>query len=126
MVEHNIALMVGCMPAFAGFLKTHAAELPAFLQSLCSKLCRRSHSGIRNTAESLPKANNSWDNGIQRGGRKPHPYHYELNDTVPITQTDIYGTDPPCSQSKLTSFRGDYGMTKTAELYQTSQPHSVV
>lgn len=96
-LEDNIALIVGCMPACAAFLKLYASGF-TFFRSLRTKIFRKTsgHGSGGATKESLqnPLAACFHSKKGQRGGRRGYTDYYEVHDVVLMRQTDIAVTNP--------------------------------
>ncbi|KAI1145021.1 hypothetical protein F4825DRAFT_277859 [Nemania diffusa] len=88
MTEHNVAIIVGSMPAFAGFIKLHIA---GSFQSLMSRL-RGPDSSANKSVTSWSKLSGSSKN-IKNAERRAAPraqaYYYELDDSLLSTQTTV-------------------------------------
>ncbi|KAI1127996.1 hypothetical protein F5Y10DRAFT_292354 [Nemania abortiva] len=107
MTEHNIALIVGSMPAFAGFFKLHIA---GSINSMMSRLL-----GTETTAS---KSRTSWPSKISGSGKsdkvaapkpRPNAYYYELDDVTLSTQTTVANMPP----NTATVREGEHGILKT-------------
>lgn len=97
MLENSIALVVGCMPAFAAFIRIHNPS-STFFKSLRSKVFRDRNNGKNGTPKATTiAAQLSPAQGFKSDDqviRPVHMYHYELNDNAPITHVDIAASEP--------------------------------
>ncbi|KAI1874498.1 hypothetical protein JX265_004706 [Neoarthrinium moseri] len=96
-IEHNVAVMVGSMPAFAGMIKAHVSGSFA---SLRSRMYGRS-SGVGHSGKgSLPassKSPSSFGSGTPYGAPKSHAYYYELSESI-THPSPIYVGSTSCNE----------------------------
>ena len=120
-VENNVAIIVGSMPAFAKFLRLYVAEF-SVIRSLRTKLSRAFSSGNSPNSSRLPSAGPIGTIGSPNEPKKaPRPY-YEMSDLQPTrTQITVDG-DAPHGSSSATINQGGGGITKTIDVVQHSQP----
>ncbi|KAM4066412.1 hypothetical protein HRG_000516 [Hirsutella rhossiliensis] len=119
LIENNVAIVVGAMPAFASFLRIHVSDLVLF-RSLRSKLRPNGNSGFSpsNSKASSPKKE------LATIGSPPRQrLYYELSETALVkSQTTVcsrgHGDGFPESQV------GKFGILRSTEVTQKSRPQS--
>ncbi|KAI5857354.1 hypothetical protein GGS23DRAFT_345533 [Durotheca rogersii] len=120
MVEHNTALVVGCMPSFSVFLKNHVGK-STFIGTIRSRVfgTRNGVTGV--SKPSLPSENS----GAKNSKRRARSDYYELDESMLNTQANIttqanYEFAPQSPGDK------DRVIFKTTGFTQESHPHSMV
>ncbi|KAI1330303.1 hypothetical protein F5Y16DRAFT_34350 [Xylariaceae sp. FL0255] len=105
MTEHNVALIVGSMPAFAGFITLHIA---GSFKSLRSKLL-----GQDSSSGDPSKSWTPLEGAESNEHRKPraNAYYYNIDDTTWNTQTTIVNAP----QSRPALQEGSPGILKTTD-----------
>ncbi|RYP58942.1 hypothetical protein DL769_008747 [Monosporascus sp. CRB-8-3] len=89
-VENNVAIIVGCMPIIANFMRLHMAEL-SIIRSMRTKLRGSSNNHSYESSKVMPSLPNGTFGSPNMPRRPPHQY-YELTDSV-LMQTQITVTD---------------------------------
>lgn len=91
MVEHNVALIVGCMPGFAGLLKS-STSTSSIYRNLRSKLSGSYASSSRSRPSLPPTGQQHWadvkhsDDNSRRG----RAYFYEMNESsAPYPEMEV-------------------------------------
>lgn len=135
MVEHNVALIVGCMPGFAGFIKTRVGSSQVY-KSFRSRLSGTTYfsngsNRSRATKPSLPGPP-EWSvrpHGKQTDGRGAGagPY-YEMHDSTAYPETQIVGqyesNDGAGSRRQLVGDE-ERGILKTTDVaVDHEEPHA--
>ncbi|KJZ75446.1 hypothetical protein HIM_05142 [Hirsutella minnesotensis 3608] len=117
MVEHDVAIIVGCMPAVAGLVKTQSAK-SAFLSSLRSKL-QGSHKTIsKQSGDETPKQ------GLilpQYSGRAARADYYELHNSMSDMRTDRSAAEKDFVVQTTSPLEGS--ILRTTDISQESRPY---
>ncbi|KAH6653324.1 hypothetical protein BKA67DRAFT_569192 [Truncatella angustata] len=87
MVEHNVALIVGSMPGFAGLIKSKSSTSSLY-RTFRSKLPGGSSYGSNVSKPSLP-GQYSGSHGKQGDNRRGRAYYYEMDDSVLQPETEV-------------------------------------
>lgn len=124
MLEDNIAIIVGCMPAFAAFMKAYVGG-STFIKSLRTRIFGgKSKSGSLVLNENLQgPIPVPFVQDKEREAHRNH-YYYELNDTIPMTQTEVVAQNP--RQQNFNPQEDERGIMKTVNLSQIYHPHTLV
>ncbi|ROV87982.1 hypothetical protein VPNG_10338 [Cytospora leucostoma] len=124
MVEHNVALMVGSMPAFAAFVQTHAA---GSFHTLRYNLLKGRRSSGDLTRKGLPVTIANDPNDMAR--RKAHQpcrsyYHGLGNSLLQNTQTSVSVVDPIGHGTAPHAMEEEQGILKVVVFSQESHHSS--
>lgn len=119
MLENSIALVVGCMPAFAAFIRSHNPGSTSF-KSLRSKV----FGGWSTGKNSTPRVS-SHTVEVPRGhdfkSGPAHTYYYEFNDAAPIMRVDVHVREHGTNQ-----YGGNqHAIFKSTKITQESYARSV-
>jgi hypothetical protein len=114
-VENTVAIVVGCMPAFAKFSRLYIANLTP-IRLLRSKIWGSSSYGSSNTQG--PPPNGTFGSPKPKQGAQ----YYELTEST-LTQTQIYSPqgDP---HGKAVTSSGEPGILRTVSFTQQSWPEN--
>jgi hypothetical protein len=126
MLENNIALVVGCMPAFAAFIRLHHSG-STFFKSLRSKVFGDWSTGKNST----PKVSSHTAEVLRGHGfksddqsnRPVHTYYYELNEAAPIMQVGVYARE---HESNSQHRENQQAIFKSINISQESHSRSAV
>ncbi|KAK8015472.1 hypothetical protein PG990_008768 [Apiospora arundinis] len=125
MVEHNVALIVGCMPGFAGLIKTKIPNSSLY-QSFRSKLGGSSSYGSTNLSKpTLPGHSTTRSLGKIDTRRSKRSQYYEMDESVGSPKTQIVSVRyQPDSPKRLLADdeRGILRTTDVAHSYQEPLP----
>lgn len=112
-VEHDVALIVGCMPAFAAFIKAQSLN-PTIFSTLRTKIF-----GGSVTSTPKPNAHTREPDSIgdKRNPRRNRSHYYELDDSILNTQTTNVTIIPTYEDPVLQASTGeDRGILKTTNI----------
>ncbi|KAJ8122587.1 hypothetical protein ONZ43_g1255 [Nemania bipapillata] len=113
-VENTVAIVVGCMPAFAKFFKLYLADLPP-IRSLRTKIWGSSAYSSSKSAEPLP--NGTFGSPIKP--KKALNHYYELTESgFAQTQVTVRQDENVAADS------GEAGIIRTLSVSQQSGPDS--
>ncbi|KAI0547064.1 hypothetical protein F4679DRAFT_598018 [Xylaria curta] len=111
-VENTVAIVVGCMPAFAKFCRLYIYDLPP-IQLLRSKMSRSSHGSSRTP---IPLPNGTF--GSPKANTK-NAHYYELTEST-LTQTQVLASQAQDPSRVAFVHEGEPGIMRTVSLTQDS------
>ncbi|TGJ78260.1 hypothetical protein E0Z10_g10498 [Xylaria hypoxylon] len=116
LVEHAVALVVGCMPAFAAFIKTKI--IPSRLvSSFRTQLLGHTKQGISKSSFNRPTSSMQ-AKGAQ--GRQKNAFYYELDDSL-LNTTVVVGVDDDPDQPVVPrTIDEEHAIMKTTKVLQES------
>ena len=120
MVEHNVALIVGCMPGFAGLIKTKIPNSSLY-QSFRSKLGGSSYGGGSSNLSKPTLPGHYAASMGKNDTRRSRMHYYEMDELVNSPKTQVttvrYQSDSP-QRLLAEDERGILRTTDVAQSYQ--------
>lgn len=118
MVEEMIGVTVGCMPAFAAFLRIY---MPGCRRALVDKMTAYGYRRPSTFQASLAVQPKNFNHSDKQKGSRPSDYYYELGDSVMITQASVTAMNPDPTSFPISYQPGS--ILKTREITQEFHPY---